>query len=131
MPMSSPQMTRMFGFFCCACAVAVPAAKTMDRASKAGMINPVCFIASFFEVDLAPTHEDRPMESVGWPPGLTIHFPKNWMDLTPAHLSLVPGRMSSGILYHRLEFRDVEAEQFKEVLDRSNLEHTIIAGQHG
>lgn len=39
--------------------------------------------------------------------------------------------MPSGIHYHRLEFRDVEAEQFKEVLDRANLEHTIIAGQHG
>jgi AraC-like DNA-binding protein len=39
--------------------------------------------------------------------------------------------MSSGLQYHRLEFRDVEAEQFKEVLDRANLEHTIIGGQHG
>jgi AraC-like DNA-binding protein len=39
--------------------------------------------------------------------------------------------MSSGIRYHRLEFRDVEAEQFKEILDRANLEHTIIAGRHG
>jgi len=39
--------------------------------------------------------------------------------------------MSSPIRYHRLEFRDVEAEQFKEVLDRANLEHTIIGGQRG
>jgi AraC-like DNA-binding protein len=39
--------------------------------------------------------------------------------------------MSLGIDYHRLEFRDVEAERFKEVLDRSNLEHTIISGQRG
>src|ERR1700752_669798 len=39
--------------------------------------------------------------------------------------------MPSGIRYHRLEFRDVEAEQFKEVLDRANLEHTIIGGQRG
>jgi len=39
--------------------------------------------------------------------------------------------MTPGVLYHRLEFRDVEAEHFKEVLDRANLEHTIIAGKHG
>src|SRR5215471_2651417 len=39
--------------------------------------------------------------------------------------------MFSGIHYQRLEFRDVEAEQFKEVIDRANLEHTIIGGQHG
>jgi len=39
--------------------------------------------------------------------------------------------MFSGIHYQRLEFRDVEAEQFKEVIDRANLEHIIIGGQHG
>ena len=39
--------------------------------------------------------------------------------------------MTSRVQYHRLEFRDVEAEQFKEVLDGANLEHTIIPGQHG
>jgi AraC-like DNA-binding protein len=39
--------------------------------------------------------------------------------------------MSSVIHYQRLEFRDMEAEQFKEVLDGANLEHTIIGGQHG
>ena len=39
--------------------------------------------------------------------------------------------MSSGIRYHRLNFCDVEAEQFKEILDRANLEHTILGGQHG
>ena len=39
--------------------------------------------------------------------------------------------MFSGIHYQRLEFRDVEAEQFKEVIDRANLEHTIIGGRRG
>src|SRR5215471_6948626 len=39
--------------------------------------------------------------------------------------------MFSGIHYQRLEFRDIEADQFKEVIDRANLEHTIIGGQHG
>jgi hypothetical protein len=39
--------------------------------------------------------------------------------------------MSSEIRRRRLDFRDVEAEQFKEVLDRSDIEHTIIGGQRG
>lgn len=39
--------------------------------------------------------------------------------------------MKNGLLFNRLEFADVEAEQFKEVLDRANFEHTIIAGQRG
>jgi hypothetical protein len=39
--------------------------------------------------------------------------------------------MFSGIRYHRLEFREIEAEQFKEVIDRANLEHIIIGGQRG
>jgi len=39
--------------------------------------------------------------------------------------------MFPGIHYQRLEFRDIEAEQFKEVIDRANLEHTIIGGQRG
>lgn len=39
--------------------------------------------------------------------------------------------MPSGIHYHHLGFRNVEAEQFKEVLDGANLEHTIISGQRG
>src|SRR5215471_4938069 len=39
--------------------------------------------------------------------------------------------MFSGIHYQRLEFRDIEAEQFKEVIDRANLEHTIIGGRRG
>jgi AraC-like DNA-binding protein len=39
--------------------------------------------------------------------------------------------MSSGIHYHRREFRDVEAGQFKEVLERADLEHTIIGGHRG
>lgn len=39
--------------------------------------------------------------------------------------------MPPRIHYHRLEFRDVEAGQFKDILDRANVEHTIIAGHHG
>lgn len=39
--------------------------------------------------------------------------------------------MSLGIHHHHLEFRDIEAEQFKEVLDRANLEHIVVGGQHG
>lgn len=39
--------------------------------------------------------------------------------------------MPSRFRYRHLEFREIEAEQFKEILDRSNIEHTIIAGQRG
>ena len=39
--------------------------------------------------------------------------------------------MSARVHYQRLEFRDVEAEEFKEILDRSDIEHTIIGGQRG
>src|SRR5262249_17873634 len=35
------------------------------------------------------------------------------------------------LLFNRLEFADTEAERFKEVLDRANLEHTILRGQRG
>lgn len=53
------------------------------------------------------------------------------LDLSLPRSTLPTFPMSVGIHYHRLEFRDVEAEQFKEVLDRANLEHTIIGGQRG
>ncbi len=40
--------------------------------------------------------------------------------------------MNQAIHYNQIEFDEVEAEQFKEdILDRANIEHTIIAGQRG
>ena len=39
--------------------------------------------------------------------------------------------MSARVHYQRLKFRDVEAEEFKEILDRSDIEHTIVGGKRG
>ena len=58
-------------------------------------------------------------------------FRKNDSISFQRFLSSTSASMTPGVLYRRLEFRDVEAEHFKEILDRATLEHTIIAGQHG